>query len=228
MWSEQPIVGFDTETTGVDPTRERLVTASVIVVDGQGARRHYWLANPEVEIPLQAQNVHGISTEQARREGEPIGKVLNEVAELLAHHMAAGHPVVAYNAAYDFTLIECELERHGLPTLAERLGHEVGPVVDPYMLDRSVDRYRKGKRRLENLAEHYGVADDDSFHNAEADVLATLRVLGAMLRRYPELAHDSLDHLMDVQRQTYTEFQQFMASRNGQQLTGPLPWPVAK
>lgn len=96
------------------------------------------------------------------------------------------------------------------------------------MLDRSVDRYRKGKRRLENLAEHYGVADDDSFHNAEADVLATLRVLGAMLRRYPELAHDSLDHLMDVQRQTYTEFQQFMASRNGQQLTAPLPWPVAK
>lgn len=95
------------------------------MVDGQGARRHYWLANPEVEIPLQAQNVHGISTEQARREGEPIGKVLNEVAELLAHHMAAGHPVVAYNAAYDFTLIECELERHGLPTLAERLGHEV-------------------------------------------------------------------------------------------------------
>lgn len=223
MWTSQPIVGFDTETTGVDPTRERLVTASVVVVEEDGVTRHYWLADPGVDIPLQASNVHGISTEQARREGEPVEKVLGEVADLLVQHMAAGHPVVAFNASYDLTLMECELERHGLPTLAERLGGPVGPVIDPYMLDRSVDRYRRGKRRLENLAEHYGVAEDDSFHNAEADVLATLRVLGSMLRRFPKLAEDTLEHLMEVQQQTYTEFQQYMASRNGQHIDGPLP-----
>ncbi|WP_366502015.1 exonuclease domain-containing protein [Arcanobacterium phocae] len=228
MWTSQPMVGFDTETTGVDPTAERLVTASIVIVDSAGGTRHYWLADPGVEIPLQAQNVHGISTEQARREGEPVAKVLDDVADLLCNHMAAGHPIVAFNAAYDLTLMECELERHGLTTMAERLGHEVGPVIDPYILDRTVDRYRRGKRRLENLADHYGVAADDSFHNAEADVLATLRVLGAMLRRYPELAEDSLAHLMTLQQQTYTEFQQYMASRHGQHITGPLPWPVTK
>ncbi|QJC22252.1 exonuclease domain-containing protein [Arcanobacterium buesumense] len=226
MWTSHPMVGFDTETTGIDPTQERLVTASVIIVDSNEVTRHYWLADPGVEIPLQAQNVHGISTEQARREGQAIDKVLNDVADLLCHHMAAGHPIVAFNAAYDVTLMECELQRHGLPTLAERLGRAVGPVIDPYMLDRAVDRYRRGKRRLENLAEHYGVAEDDSFHNAEADVLATLRVLGAMLRRYPQLAEETLESLMETQRQTYTEFQQYLASRNGQRVTGPLPWPV--
>ncbi|MFY9262501.1 MAG: DNA polymerase III subunit epsilon [Actinomycetaceae bacterium] len=231
MWTTNPILGFDTETTGIDPAADRLVTCSVIVVDGEKVTKHYWLADPGVEIPLQAQNVHGISTEQARREGRPIREVLEEVAQLLADHMALGYPVVAFNASYDLTLIESELARHGLPTLEERLEREIGPVVDPYMLDRSVDRYRRGQRRLENLAQHYGVAQEDAFHNAEADVLATLRVLGAMLRRFPELAEESWDALMERQSRAYAEFINFIASRNrakGKSFNEPIGWPVAK
>lgn len=231
MWTKNPILGFDTETTGTDPTQDRLVTASVVLVDGTTVTKHYWLADPGVEIPLPAQNVHGISTEKARREGQPPRKVLEEIADLLANHMLSGYPVVAYNAAFDLTLMESELARHNLRTLRERLNAPVGPVVDPYMLDRALDRFRKGKRRLENLAEHYGVSDDDSFHNAEADVLATLRVLGAMMRRFPEVAREPFDSLMARQSEAYREFQEFISRRNAQQglpverVTG---WPVSE
>lgn len=226
MWTENPILGFDTETTGVDPTESRLVTASIVIVEAADTvTKHYWLADPGVEIPLAAQNVHGISTEKARREGEPVEKVLGEIADILHAQLAAGNPVVAFNASYDLTLMEAELQRHGLLTLTERLGHEITPVVDPYMLDRHVDRYRRGKRRLENLAEHYGVSQKDNFHNAEADVLATLRVLGAMVRRYPELAAEPLTALMKYQTDAHTDLQSYIAKKNGTTYI-PNGWPV--
>lgn len=231
MWSTLPILGFDTETTGVDPLNDRLVTASVIIVDPDSTTKHYWFADPGVDIPAQATAVHGISTEQARAQGRNIKEVLEEIADLLHNHMASGYPIVAYNAAYDLTLIECELERHDLPTLRERLQRDIAPVVDPYMLDRHVDKYRKGKRRLENLAEHYGVSEEDAFHNAEADVLATLRVLGAMLRRFPELADTDFETLMKYQETAYNDFMSFIAQRkaeSGEPFNEALGWPIAK
>lgn len=44
---------FDLETTGVDVTTARIVTASLILLDPQGnvVRRGEWLADPGVEIP---------------------------------------------------------------------------------------------------------------------------------------------------------------------------------
>lgn len=212
-WPLRPIVGFDTETTGIDPYDDRLVTASIVVVEGDSVKTHYWLADPEVDIPARAEAVHGISTEKAQKEGEPAKKVLNEVAQLLHLHMEQMHPIVAFNAAYDLTLIEQELERHDLPMLRERLGRPIAPVLDPFMLDKTVDKYRRGKRNLETVAQFYGVWADDDFHNAEADVLATLRVLGALLRRYPSIAHSDLSFLMDQQKETYNDMQAYFARK---------------
>ncbi|MFC5370457.1 exonuclease domain-containing protein [Arcanobacterium bovis] len=231
MWSHNPIVGFDTETTGVDPTEARLVTASVVIVDDERITKHYWLADPGVEIPLNAQNVHGISTEKAQREGRPVREVLSELAELLHHHLQQNHAIVAFNASYDLTLIETELARHGLPTLEERLERPLSPVVDPFILDKTLDRWRKGKRTLELVAQHYGVWDDDSFHNAEADVLVTLRVLGAMLRKFPDTAAWSHEELMRKQSETYIESANYFAKKateRGRPYTQPVGWPIAK
>ena len=230
MWSEQPIIGFDTETTGVDPLNERLVTCSLVHATGNGVTRRYWLADPGVDIPERATAVLGISTEKARQEGSPITDVLDEIAGELSTHLAAGYPVVAFNAAYDFTLIEAELARHDLATISERIGGPIFPVIDPYLLDRSVDRYRKGKRRLEDLSQHYGVAAEDDFHNAEADVVATLRVLGAMLRKYPKLVNTPLQEIVDMQVKANADFVAFLnrkAVENGRQPTESAEgWPV--
>ena len=89
--------------------------------------------------------------------------------------------------------MESELSRHALPTVRERLGGDLGPVVDPLVLDRGVDRYRRGKRRLGDLCEVYGVSVDESLHTAEVDVIATLDVLEALVHAYPELARLGLD-----------------------------------
>lgn len=231
MWTQQPIIGFDTETTGVRPHEDRLVTCSLIKADANGVERRYWLADPGVEIPDQAASVHGISTEKARSEGRPVGEVLAEIADILAPHMAADNPVVAFNASYDFTLLESELERHGVPTIAERLGGPLAPIVDPYLLDKSVDKWRKGKRRLEDVCRHYGVLDEDNFHNAEADVLATLRLLGALVRKYPEVADKPLREIQAMQAASHADFINYLnrrAAQDGRPPAGdPGAWPIS-
>lgn len=236
MWSQYPVLGFDTETTGIDPLNDRLVTASVIVVDTEGVHKHYWLADPGVEIPQKAMQVHGISTEKARSEGRPINEVLEEVAALLATHLRENHPIVAFNSGYDITLLETELTRHGLDSLQTRIGHSIAPVLDPFLLDKYVDKWRKGKRKLENVAMHYGVWADDDFHNAEADVLATLRVLGAIAERYAgntegkDIASMSLTELMHVQLAVHEESEAYfknLAIKNGRKPSPVFGWPVA-
>ncbi|MGO3032108.1 MAG: exonuclease domain-containing protein, partial [Microbacterium gubbeenense] len=94
---------FDLETTGVDVTSDRIVTAYVGVLDGAGnvVEAHDWLADPGIEIPEGAARVHGISTERARAEGRDACEVVDEIVSAVRALLAAGIPVVAYNAAFD-------------------------------------------------------------------------------------------------------------------------------
>ncbi|SHE24236.1 exonuclease rnase t/dna polymerase iii [Actinomyces glycerinitolerans] len=235
-WAFGPLLGFDTETTGVFPTADRLVTAALVARGPRGAdgsrtqQITTWLADPGVVIPASATAVHGISTERARAEGRPVGEVLEEVAATLAAAMAAGTPVVAYNAAYDLTLLEAELTRHHLPTLRARLGRELGPVVDPLVIDRRVDRYRRGKRRLTDLCAFYGIDPEAAgLHTAEVDVVATLDVLDAMAYAHPEIARIPRAELMAWQAAAHRDwavsFNDFLR-RRGRTPDVDTAWPL--
>ncbi len=190
-WTDAPWLGFDTETTGVDVRRDRLVTAALVLRPG-GARsprqpdsERTWLADPGVPIPAQATAVHGITTEEARAHGRPVIEVLDQVATALVDHWRQGFPVIAFNAAYDISLVDNELIRHGLGSLEERLGSAPAPVIDPLVLDRDLDRYRRGKKTLAVMAPVYGVALSPDAHTAEVDVSMTLDLLAAIAQRYP-------------------------------------------
>ncbi|MGW2327835.1 exonuclease domain-containing protein [Streptomyces sp. NPDC001700] len=187
-WHRELLIGFDLETTGTDPSTARIVTAAVVEVrGGEPIGRHEWLAVPEVPIPDDAVAVHGITNERAAA-GRPVREVADEIADVLVAHWRTGAPVVAYNAAFDLSLLAAELDRHGLRSLSERLGGaQTGPVVDPYTIDRAVDRYRKGKRTLEAVCGEYGVAHERA-HEAGADALAAVRVACALAERHGQVA----------------------------------------
>ena len=181
-WNTLPRAAFDLETTGRNSRSARIVTASITVVDasGQPIREHEWLADPGVEIPAEASEIHGITTEKARSEGRPAAEVTREVAGVLQDLFDGGVPVIAFNAAYDFTVLAAESARYGVPQLTRF------PVLDPYIMNKQVDRFRKGKRTLAALCEEYGV-DLENAHTSAADALATLRVLDAMAGKFPKL-----------------------------------------
>ena len=235
-WPFGPLLGFDTETTGVNPSQDRLVTAALIrrterTIGGDRQQSvTTWLADPGVEIPEAASAVHGVTTERVRAEGRPVTEVLAEVSDLLVTAMAAGTPVVAFNASYDLTLMEAERARHDLPTMRSRLGRELGPIADPLVLDRAVDRYRKGKRRLGDLCEVYGVQVDEALHTAEVDVIATLDVLEAMAIAHPQVSELGPEQLVAFQaraHRTWAEsFNEWLARKNPSRTPAQTAWPL--
>lgn len=172
---------FDLETTGVDVTADRIVTAHVGVLDRHGREiaARDWLADPGIPISDGAAAVHGVTTEQARAHGRPAREVVGQVTEALAMLFAQGMPIVAYNASYDFSLLAHEARRHGLPEL-----HAPQPVIDPLVIDKAHDRYRRGKRTLTVVAEHYAVPLDAA-HEASADAVAAGRVALALAKEFP-------------------------------------------
>ena len=172
---------FDLETTGIDVTTARIVSANISVLgpDGEVLERQDWLADPGIAIPVQASAVHGITTERAQAEGRPAAAVVSEIVEAIRSVFARGIALTVYNAPYDITLLRHEAVRHGIPPLGEP-----SPVIDPLVLDRAVDRYRKGKRTLEAAAAVYGVELSDA-HDAGADAIAAGRVAQALAIRFP-------------------------------------------
>lgn len=175
------VVGvFDLETTGVDVSADRVVTAHVGLLDASGRvlSARDWLADPGVPIPDGAAAIHGITTEQARAHGRPAAEVVAEVVAALRGLLDAGIPVVAYNAPYDFSLLKNESLRHGVDPIVDPF-----PVIDPLVVDKAYDRWRRGKRTLSVVAAHYAVRLDGA-HEASADAIAAGRVAQALAERY--------------------------------------------
>lgn len=230
-WHRELLIGFDLETTGTDPFEARIVTGAVIEVKGvEPLGRREWLADPGVEIPADAVAVHGISNECAATEGRPADRVADAIADVLVTYWKAGVPVVAYNAAFDLTLLTAELRRHGLPSLRDRLGGlDPAPVIDPYTIDRRVDRYRRGKRNLEAVCAEYGIALE-SAHNAGADALAAARLAGAIADRHPKIAGFGPAELHRRQIEWHAawaaDFQSFLRRKGGAEAVVDGTWPL--
>lgn len=186
------VVGvFDLETTGVDVTTDRIVTAHVGLLDGSGSviRARDWLADPGVEIPEGASAIHGITTAHARAQGWHAPEVVAEVVEAVRGLLEAGIPVVAYNAPFDFSLLKYEAIRHGVTPIVDP-----APVIDPLVVDKAYDRWRRGKRTLEIVAAHYAVRLEAA-HEAAADAVAAGRVAQALAERFAPWLPESAEEL---------------------------------
>ncbi len=217
---------FDLETTGVDVETARIVTAHVGLLDRDGTivHRRDWLVDPGVEIPEGAVAVHGVTTERARAEGMPPAEAVAGIVSALSGLFAAGTPVVAYNAPYDFTLLDREARRHGVAPL-----RSPGPIIDPLVIDKFVDKYRRGKRTLTVTATHYGVALTEA-HDAGADAVAAGRLAQALARRHADtLAIEAAElHLKQVDwcREQAEDFQAYMRRVRDPHFTTSGAWPL--
>lgn len=182
-WAFGELAPFDTESSGKNPERARLVSATVAhVVPGAAPRIVEHLVAVEDDIPAEATAVHGVTTEQARENGKPLAQVVGEVASHLTDLMRTGVPLVGMNLSYDITLIQRELFRCGLDGLEDRGLSQISPLVDVFVIDKAVDRYRKGGRKLTDLCEFYGVRLDGA-HDATFDALGAARVAFKMCKR---------------------------------------------
>jgi DNA polymerase III epsilon subunit-like protein/8-oxo-dGTP pyrophosphatase MutT (NUDIX family) len=226
FWNTRLAV-FDLETTGVDTDTSRIVSACIAVLEPDGSlhRQFTWLADPEIEIPDGASAVHGITTERAREDGRTAETVVGEITATLRTLLAVGIPLVVYNAPYDLSLLDRECRRHRV----EPLGYPA-PVIDPLVIDKAVDRYRKGKRTLVAASERYGVDLTDA-HDASADAIAAGRVAQALARAFPDEVDVPFADLHGRQQIWYAEqaasFQQYIREVKGDETyVAEASWPL--
>ncbi len=197
---------FDTETTGTDVENDRIVSAALIILDREGRPNvtNRWLVNPGIPIPAEASAVHGITDEHVAEHGiDPASAVEQIAVALHAATVELALPLVAYNAPFDLTLLDRELRRHEANVVnpgygADGLWWSPRPVLDPLVLDKHFDPYRKGSRRLVDTCNLFGVPLGDDAHGSDADALAAGRLALRMLAR-PQLAKVTPDELHEAQ-----------------------------
>lgn len=224
-WADGPFAPFDVESTSPDSEEARIVTACVGMVGaGHESRFKTWLVSPGIDIPEAATAIHGVSTEQAKADGEPPEKALADIQARLDNAWQQRIPVVGHNLAYDFTVLDRDLRRSGLPGLEIR-----GPALDSFVLDRALDKYRKGKRTLTATCQHYGVQLEGA-HDATADATAATRLVWKLARIYPQIAAMSLRQLMEFQAAAHRERQEDFArylQREGKDASDvSADWPI--
>jgi DNA polymerase-3 subunit epsilon len=198
---------LDLETTGVDPENDRIVTACVAWLDGSGKSApqvRNWLAWPGIDIPQRATDVHGITTAHAHEHGLPAPQVVDEVAAAIGQAAGSGVPVIAYNAAYDLTMLDREVTRYDLGSLTWDLEAAGVLVIDPLVLDKALDRYRKGSRKLTDVAAHYGVKAENA-HSADGDAVAAARVAWKIAAKFGRMSQMGAAQLMTFQKAAAAE-----------------------
>ncbi|GGP63906.1 3'-5' exonuclease [Streptomyces abikoensis] len=230
-WFEGPLAAFDTETTGVDVEQDRIVSAAFVTQSQAGAAPVItrWLVNPGVPVPEEATAIHGLDEEHLQRHGRWPAPVMEEVARALAGHAARGIPLAVMNAPFDLTMLDRELRRHRASSLAGYLGGAALCVLDPWVLDKHLDRYRKGRRTLSDLCRQYGV-ELTGAHDAAADAVATLEVVRAVGRRFASrlerLSPPELHTRQAVWHAAQARGLQAWFARNGSEEQCDPAWPL--
>lgn len=175
-----PVLDF--ESTDKDPLTARTVSVAYSIVKPDGTLHKdslYAIVRPDgYEIPKEASDIHGITQEQAMEKGLPLREVLDGVMHLYRRTVERGLPLVIYNARYDWPMLRKEHERCYGQQLAVR-----PMIVDPLVISRATNRYRKGGHKLEDIARDFGYELGDGAHDAQADCLATAFVCRALFRK---------------------------------------------
>ncbi|MCF3960335.1 exonuclease domain-containing protein [Streptomyces fuscigenes] len=230
-WTYHRLTGFDLETTSTDPETARIVTGSVVQSGGgRTTAALTWVSDlGGAEIPAEATQIHGFTTEAARTAGRPAAAVVEEITAALAAAVEEGRPLVIMNASYDLTVVDREARRYGVTPLGDR----VSPVVlDPYVLDKRVRQYRRGGRTLADLCRHY-VVPLEGAHSSEADAVAVCALVRKMGRRYRVLDRLTVDHLHQEQvgwaREQREDLRDYFARTPGKEEWAKdvrLEWPL--
>jgi DNA polymerase III subunit epsilon len=222
--TEVRAIALDSETTGIDVFEDRIIQFVISTLDKNGdiLETHEWRANPGIEVPEGAAEVHGFTTEIVRT-FPAIEDLLPEIQASLESYRNV--PWCLYNANYDLSLLTAEIERHLGDGVAFAKMLESVRVVDALVIERHYNRYRKGKKRLMDVAPHYGiVVEEDRLHEAGYDVELTAKVAAAQITKY---GMPTNDEQAAWHREWATDFQKYMRSLEGNEdVTIETEWPL--
>ena len=164
-------VALDTETTGLDVSKARLIQVGGIRIDDGliiEEDQFNTLIDPGVPIPAATTAIHGLSDEDVK--GQPSFEEINPAF----NHWLGQAIVIGYAIGFDFAVFRRECERSGIPWQSPRcldirlLVAALSPSLPDYSLD--------------SIASWLGIEIRDR-HSAIGDARAAARIFLAILPR---------------------------------------------
>ncbi|WP_396182731.1 exonuclease domain-containing protein [Flavobacterium sp.] len=201
----RPICFFDLETTGVEVAKDRIVEISIFKVFPNGNKESKtWLVNPEIKIPFQVSQIHGITDEKVAN--EPTFKELSSQV----YAMIKDSDLAGFNSdRFDIPLLAEELLRAGVDfDMKNRVSVDVQTIF-----------HKMEERTLSAAYKFYCGQSLENAHSAEADTMATYEILKSQLERYPELENDMKSLSEFTTRKKSVDFAGFIAMNDkGQEI----------
>ena len=171
---DRPIAFIDLETTGLNPSLDRIIELSALKVYPDGSEEVESVrVNPEMPISAGATRVHGIK--DADVAGEPTFR--QYAKNLLA--FLDGCDLSGFNAIrFDLPMLRAEFARVGM-----QFDVENRKVVDPMVIFHQMEPRDLGAA----YSKYCGKTLDGAAHTSAGDVRAAMEILDAQVQYYPEL-----------------------------------------
>lgn len=170
---KNPVVFLDLETTGINIVTDRIVEIALVKVKVDGSEEEKLLRiNPEVHIPEETSQIHGIYDEDVKD-----APTFKEVAKTLAKFIE-GCDLGGFNS-----------NRFDIPLLAEeflRADIDIDLKKNKF-IDVQAIFHKMEKRTLVAAYKFYCNEELVNAHSAMADTKATYEVLKAQLDRYKDV-----------------------------------------
>jgi DNA polymerase III subunit epsilon len=191
---DRPLAVFDIESTGINPRTDRIIELSVVkLMPPKGAHQlHTFLLNPGIPIPPESSAIHGIKDSDVA--DKPLFKTLApDLYRLLEGCDFGGYNIIRFDIPMlieEFVRASINFNMAGRRIVdAQRIFHK----REPRDLKAALDFYC-GELFLEG-------------HRAEADALATVRVLEGQFSKYPDLPRtlDELDKYCDLRDPSWAD-----------------------
>jgi DNA polymerase-3 subunit alpha (Gram-positive type) len=198
-------IALDVETTGLDPTQDRLieVAAHRFKPDGKGgftpAESLSSLVHPGIAVPDQSRELTGISTEMLR-EAPEVFTFLEQLAVFIGDR-----PIVAHNALFDLGFLRCEGFRTRKPDDPRLKFNQ--PLIDTLALTQAMLPHLPN-HRLDTVSRELSI-DLEHHHRAGSDAIACGMIFSTLFSRSGaknlvdlnrQLGHQSREEILDHKR----------------------------
>ncbi len=197
----KPLAFIDLETTGTNLGTDRIVEIAIVKLlpDGNRSNKRR-LVNPEMPIPPQVSEIHGITDEMVK-DAPTFKQVAQELKQMLDGCDIAGYNSNRFDIPLlmeEFLRVEVDFDMKGRRLLdVQKIFH----MMEPRTLSAAYKFYCE--KNLENA------------HSAEADAQATAEILEAQLKRYPTLG-DSVDSVLKaIGEEVIVDFARRFGIENG-------------
>ena len=207
----RPIVFFDLETTGLDLSSDRAVSIATLKIDLEGkTEEKKILINPEMDIPKEASDIHGITNEMVAD-----APTFKQISKSLFSYFE-NCDIAGFNSDYyDVPLLMKEFSRCGIDFPTWELN-----LVDVLKFERMLNSNKLGEVYL-----RYTGKELEGAHDAMNDIKATFEILMCQLEKHGknDLTPQEIDLMCQGERKRFD-----LSGKTYLNANGEVCWSIGK